>query len=126
MARKESSASKTLDDFLQGKSEQTIAIFHHFIKQFKAIGNVEVVPAKTMIGIATSRRRIAYVTQLGKDFVHVVFPFKVAHGENLCFQKIAQVPGDVKQYNHHLRLFAKEDVNEEVMSFMRLAWREGS
>ena len=91
---------RTLDDFLTGKSEHTIDLFHHFILQFKTVGNVQVLPAKTMIGIATSRKRIAYITQLGKNFVHVVFPFEVPHPDNLCFQKIAQVPGDVKQYNH--------------------------
>jgi len=126
MAKKQSISPKTLDDFLQGKSEHTVDLFQHFIRKFKTVGNVDVLPAKTMIGIATSRKRIAYVTQLGKNFVHVVFPFTVPHTENLCFQKIAQVPGDVRQFNHHLRLLTKDDINEEVVGFMKLAWREGS
>jgi hypothetical protein len=126
MAKKQVATHRTIEDFLQGKSQHTIGLFHHFIQQFQTIGKVQVLPAKTMIGIATSRKRIAYVTQLGKDFVHVVFSFEVPHTENLCFQKIAQVPGDVKQYNHHLRLLSKEDVNHEVISFMKLAWDEGS
>jgi len=79
-----------------------------------------------MIGIATPRKRIAYVTQLGKNFIHVVFPFDKPHADNLCFQKIAQVPGDEKQYNHHFRMLAKEDLNKEVISFMKLAFKEGS
>lgn len=116
---------KTLDDFLDGKSDYTVALLNHFIKEYKKIGKVTVEPAKTMIGIASPRKRIAYVTQLGKNFIHVVFPFKKPYADNLCFQKIAQVPGD-EQYNHHFRMLSMEDVNTEVKKFMRLAFESGS
>ncbi len=119
-------ADKTLNDFLQGKSELTVSLFNHFVGEFQHVGNVTVHPAKTMIGIATSRKRIAYITQLGKNFIHVVFPFEKPYPENLCFQKIAQVPGDDRQYNHHFRMLAKEDLNKEVISFMKLAYKLGS
>jgi hypothetical protein len=76
-----------------------------------------------MIGIANANKRIAWINQLGKNFIHVVFPFKKPYPDNLCFQKIAQVPGDNSQYNHHFRMLYKEDVNEEVIRFMRLAYR---
>jgi hypothetical protein len=117
--------SKTLQDFLEGTSEVTIDLFHHFIDQFKKIGDVELLPAKTMIGIATPHKRIAYITQLGKNFVHIVFMFDKAYEENLCFQKIAQVPGTT-QFNHHFRMLAKADVNAEIRKFMKLAYETGS
>ena len=117
---------KSLDEFLNGKSEITLSLFHHFVDEFSRIGKVTIHPAKTMIGIATSRKRIAYVTQLGKNFIHVVFPFEKPYPDNLCFQKIAQVPGDNNQYNHHFRMLAKEDINKEVIGFMKLAYKEGS
>ena len=120
------STDKSLAEFLNGKSDHTIDLFHHFIAAYKRIGDISIHPAKTMIGIATSRKRIAYVTQLGKNFIHVVFPFEQAHTENLCFQKIAQVPGDAKQFNHHFRMYAKQDVNKEVLGFMKLAYSLGS
>lgn len=120
------SEEKSLDDFLKGKSEITLSLFHHFVNEYKRIGKVTIHPAKTMIGIATSRKRIAYITQLGKNFIHVVFPFEKPYPDNLCFQKIAQVPGDDKQYNHHFRMLAKEDINKEVLDFMKLAFKEGS
>ena len=113
--------NKQLGDFLAGKSAHTLMLFGHFIEQYKKVGVVQICPAKTMIGIANSHKRIAYITQLGKNFVHVVFPFKQRYDDNLCFQKIAQVPGDV-QCNHHLRIFLPEDVNEEVLYYMRLAY----
>jgi hypothetical protein len=117
---------KSLDEFLKGKSELTLSLFHHFVDEFSRIGKVTIHPAKTMIGIATSRKRIAYVTQLGKNFIHVVFPFEKPHPDNLCFQKIAQVPGDNKQYNHHFRMLVKEDINKEVIGFMKLAYKAGN
>jgi hypothetical protein len=118
--------NKSLDEFLKGKSEITLSLFNHFVDEFSGIGKVTIHPAKTMIGIATSRKRIAYVTQLGKNFIHVVFPFQKPYPHNLCFQKIAQVPDDNKQYNHHFRMLAKEDINKEVIGFMKLAYKEGS
>jgi hypothetical protein len=112
-----------LSDFLTGKSEHTLLLFDHFVAMFKTVGNVTLHPAKSMIGVANAHKRIAWVTQLGKNFIHVVFPFKQEYPDNLCFQKIAQVPGQ-EQYNHHLRIYSPEDVNEEVMGFMKLAYEE--
>ena len=114
-------SGRTIADFLQGKSEVTEELFHHFITEFKKIGDINVYPAKTMIGIATARRKIAYVTQFGRNFIHVTFPFEKSYPENLCFQKIAQVPGQ-NQFNHHFRMLTKEDVNDEVKKYMKLAY----
>ena len=119
-------SEKTLNEFLKGKSELTISLFNHFVEEYKRIGKVTVQPAKTMIGIATERKGVAYITQLGKNFIHVVFPFEKSYPDNLCFQKIAQVPGDDKQFNHHFRMLTKEDINKEVISFMKLAYKLGS
>jgi hypothetical protein len=116
----------SIEDHLAGKSLHTRQLLFHFLDEFGKAGKITVHPAKTMIGIATPRKRIAYVTQFGKNFIHVVLMFETAHNDNLCFQKIAQVPGEAKQYNHHLRILAKEDINEEVRRFMKLAYKEGS
>ena len=115
--------NKELEDFLIGKSEHTLILFHHFVNEFQKVGTVTLHPAKTMIGIANSHKRIVYITQLGKNFIHVVFPFKQPYPDNLCFHKIAQVPGDI-QFNHHFRMLQKDDVNEEVLGFMRLAFND--
>ena len=114
--------NKTINDFLSGKSEITLALFHHFIETYEKIGVITLHPAKTMIGIANAERRITWITQLGKNFVHVVFPFRKAYPDNLCFVKIVEVPGDTYQFNHHFRMYYKEDVNEEVIKFMKLAY----
>jgi hypothetical protein len=113
--------NKTIQDFLAGKSGDTLELFHHFIAEYRKQCDITVHPAKTMIGIANDHKRIAWITQLGKNFIHVVFPFKKPYPDNLCFQKIAQVPGR-EQFNHHFRMYYKEDVNEEVIQFMKLAY----
>lgn len=114
--------NKGLDDFLTGKSEHTLMLFNYFIDEFQKVGPVTIHPTKTMIGLANSHKRVVYITQLGRSFIHVVFPFKQSYSDNLCFQKIAQVPGDM-QFNHHFRMFNKEDLNDEVIEFMRLAYQ---
>ena len=115
-------AEKTIADFLTGKSETTKALYHHFINEFITLGMISIHPTKTMIGVSNGIKRIAYITQLGKNFVHVVFPFKQSYPDNLCFTKIAQVPGDTKQFNHHFRMYFPGDINDEVKAFMKLAF----
>ncbi len=117
-----SETNKTIDHFLEGKTAHTQELFSFFIDEYKKIGTTTVHPAKTMIGIANNTKRIAWITQLGKNFIHVVFPFTKPYPDNLCFTKIAQVPGDAKQFNHHFRMYLKEDINDEVKSFMKLAF----
>ena len=110
-----------LQAFLTGKSVHTLALFDHFITEFQKIGPIAVHPAKTMIGISNGRKRIVYITRLGKDFLLVVFPFKRRYDDNLCFEKIAQVPGD-EQCNHYFRMLQAEDVNDEVRTYMSIAY----
>jgi hypothetical protein len=78
-----------------------------------------------MIVITTPRKGIAYAVPK-KTAIDVTFPFKQAYPDNLCFHKIAQVPIGPPQFNHHLRLEGKQDVNEEVKQFMKLAYDLGS
>ncbi|TSD66425.1 hypothetical protein FFF34_003205 [Inquilinus sp. KBS0705] len=116
-----SGEEQQLSAFLTGKTEHTLMLYNYFIAQFKLIGDITVEPTKTMIGISNSHKRIAWITQLGKSFIHVVFPFKQEYADNLCFQKVAQVPGQ-NQYNHHFRMLSLDDVNDEVLGFMRMAY----
>lgn len=112
-----------IKQFLAGKSAHTVMLYHQFIDRFSALGHITVDATKTMIGISNPHKRIAWVTQLGKNFIHVVLPFKQPYPDNLCFQKIAQVPGQ-SQFNHHLRLLVIADINDEVLKYMKLAYEE--
>ncbi len=110
-----------LQRFLNGKTAHTLALFDYFISEFQKIGPVTLHPAKTMIGVSNGRKRIVYIIRLGKDFLLVVFPFKRRYDDNLCFEKIAQVPGD-EQCNHYFRMLQTEDVNDELQTYMRIAY----
>ncbi|HOZ87655.1 MAG TPA: DUF5655 domain-containing protein [Bacteroidia bacterium] len=116
------SSDQLVQDFLKGKSEHTLMLYRHFLSEYAKIGEIHLHPTKTMIAIAGPHKNIAWITQLGKNFIHVVFPFKKAHTGNLCFQKIAQVPVGATQFNHHFRMLFLEDINREVISFMKLAY----
>ena len=109
--------------FLAGKSEHTLMLYNHFLSEFEKIGDITVEPTKTMIGISNTHKRIAWVTQLGRNFIHVVLPFKKPYEGNLCFQKVGQVPGQ-QQFNHHLRVLNMDDINDEVLKFMQMAYDE--
>jgi hypothetical protein len=115
-------SNKTIADFLSGKSQHTIDLFDHFVEVYNSIGVIELHAAKTMIGISNSHKRIAWITQLGKNFIHVLFPFTKPHIDNLCFIKIVQAPGYQKQFNHHFRMLFKTDISDEVKHYMKLAY----
>jgi hypothetical protein len=108
-------------DFLNGKTEYTLGLFRFFIDQLSELGDINLRATKSMIAIE-SKTRFAYITQFGKNFIHVVIPFNRAYEDNLCFSKIAQVPG-TDQFNHHLRILFKEDINDEVKGFLKMAMK---
>lgn len=109
-----------LKAFTAGKTDHSLALLRHFLGAYQQLGEIYLHPTKSMIGIGIGDVRVAWVTQLGKQFVHIVFPFKKTYPDNLCFQKIAQVPGST-QFNHHFRMLFPEDINAEVLQFMRLS-----
>ena len=104
------------------KSTYALTLFDHFIAELQKIGPVNIHPHKTMISISNAHNGVAYITQAGKAFIHVVFAFKQRYDDNLCFQRIQEVPGRHTIY-HHFRMLHKEDVNDEVRKFMRIAYK---
>lgn len=113
------SDEQQLSDFLNGKTEYTLGLFRFFVAQLTEMGMTNLRPTKSMIAIE-GKKSFAYITQLGKNFIHVVIPFDKAYEDNLCFTKIAQVPG-TSQFNHHLRIYFEADVNDEVKGFLKMA-----
>lgn len=108
------------DAFLAGSPATIQALFDTFLAQYRTLAPVSLYPTRSMTGIDLGGRRVAWVLRPGKTFLDIVFPFDRAYPDNLCFLKIAQVPGS-GQYNHHLRLRAVPDLNEEVLQFMKLS-----
>jgi predicted transport protein len=110
---------RNLGDFLLGKSAQTVELFDYLVEELLAMAPIKVYPTKSMIAFGL-HTNFAYVTQLGKNFIDVVFSFNEIYHDNLCFSKIKTVPG-TNQHNHYFRMYLKEDINDEVRGYMRLA-----
>lgn len=108
---------------MQGKPEAALELLDLLIVKFEEIGPIKLHATKSMLAIAADTS-FAYVVRLGKQAVDLVFPFKTPQQHNLCFHKIAQVPG-TQQYNHHLRLLLPEDLNDEVFDYMKKAYANG-
>ena len=117
------SKSRPLTDWFEGKPVQTRALFDHFVSEYQRIGEVTIRPTKNMIVVTTLRKGIAYIVPR-KNYIDVVFPFKQAYQDNLCFHKIVRGVGSL-EFNHYLRIMAVEDVNQEVNKFMKLAYKLG-
>jgi len=103
------------------KSVHALMLYNHFTAELQTIGPIIIHPHKTMISFSNEHKRVTYITQAGKNFIDVVFPFKQRYDDNLCFKRIQEVPGRRVIY-HHFRMLQKEDVNDEVRKFMRIAY----
>jgi hypothetical protein len=114
---------RTVDDFLRGKSAHTKALYDHFIHELRKLGSFKLHPARSRIAFAGDIR-FGYVKTLGKDFMDIALTFHQPYHDNLCFYRIGEVPGG-KYYQHYLRIYQKDDVNDEVRKFMRLAIQSG-
>jgi hypothetical protein len=110
---------RTVADFLSGKSGHTQELFNYFIDEYLKIGNFVLHPAKSRIAFA-AKIRFGYIHRLGKDFLDVVLTFNESYRDNLCFYRIGEVPGG-KYFQHYLRIMQKEDVNDEVKKYMKMA-----
>lgn len=115
---------RSVDDFLKGKSDHVIELFHFFISEYQKIGTFVLHPAKSRIAFA-GKTRFGYIHRLGKDFLDVVLTFNKPYHDNLCFYRIGEVPGG-KIFQHYLRILRIEDVNDEVKMFMKMALQNGS
>ena len=119
-----SCAEKTVQDFLINKSPLTIELFHHFIKEYMKIGDFVLHPARSRIAFA-AKIRFGYIARLGRNFVDGALTFNRRYDDNLCFYRIGEVPGG-KYFQHYFRIFAKEDVNSELKSYMKMALDYGN
>lgn len=115
---------RTVDDFLLGKSDYTISLFHYFVNQFRKIGAFDLHPAKSRIAFA-AKIRFGYIHRLGRNYIDIALTFPKPYRENLCFYRIGEVPGG-KYFQHYFRLYKEEDLNDEVKEYMELALAYGN
>jgi hypothetical protein len=118
-----SCGSYTVANFLKGKSEYAIEIFHYFISQYRTIGYFDLHPVKTRIALLTQMRFCA-VNNIGPDFIDVHFVLTKPYYKAGCFRKIENLAD--KYYIHHARIRQRKDINAEIKKYMRLAFDVGN
>lgn len=114
---------KTIADFVKGKSAVTIDLYEYFIEELRCLGDFQLYATKSAIALS-GKVRFGHVHRLGKDYVDIVLYFDKAYNDNLCFHKIANVPGS-DQHNHYFRMYSKDDLNDEVLGYMKMALDKG-
>jgi hypothetical protein len=115
---------KTIADHTKGKSAFVVDMYEYFIEQLRTMGDFQLNATKSHIALS-GKVRFGHIHRLGKDFVDIVFYFDKPYSDNLCFHKIANVPGST-QHNHYFRMCSEEDVNEEVKMYMKKALDAGN
>lgn len=108
-------------DFLKGHSEQEIALYAALVKELKAIGPILLAPAKTRVGFQV-RMIFAAANKLSQGALdaHIVLARRL---ENPRFRKIETV--SPRNHVHHFRLTRVEDLDDELRSWLREAYRVG-
>ncbi len=112
----------TVAMFLEGKSEGGIALFRHFLAQYRTIGPFDLHPVKTRIALVAQMRFCA-INKIGPDHLDVHLVMTELH-ESKCFRKIDNL--EDRFFVHHLRIRDKGDITPEVRRFMRLAYKVGT
>ena len=110
----------TVDQFLFGKTEHSINLFHSFLEEFRRIGDFELHPVKTRVALLTLMR-FASINKIGKDFIdgHLVL---VEPGQSDCFRRIENL-GD-RFFVHHFRITDTSQI-KKLRPFMKKAYAVG-
>ena len=118
-----SCGSYTVDNFMAGKTDKAIALFNHFLSEYKKIGDFELHPVKTRVALLT-KMRFCSINKLAKDYIDVHFVLTTPYNNNLCFYRIDNLAD--RFFVHHLKVYSKTDINSEVRKFMKLAYKIGN
>jgi len=111
----------TVDDFLRGKTQQAIDLFHLFLSEYKKIGDFELHPVKTRVALLT-KMRFCSINKAGKDFISIHLVLTQVHNSS-CFYKIDNINN--RFFIHHAKIKSKTDINDELKKFMREAYDIG-
>ena len=117
--------STDVENFLKNKPPAAVALFRLFASQMQTLGPVTLRPTKTTVAFET-HRHMAYLYAFGKSFVSGVFRFPRSYEGHLCFFKVAPVAPGAKVYAHYFRLYEPSDLDEELRSFMKLAYDQAT
>ncbi len=112
----------SVDGFLEGKSEKATQLFHHFITEYKTIGNFELHPVKTRVALLTLMR-FASINKMGPDYLdgHLVLVEEMK--DPAIFYRIDNLNN--RFFVHHFRVYKAEDISNTFKKYMAMAYRVG-
>ena len=113
----------TVDDFLKGKSEKGIALFHCFLDEYGKIGPFELHPVKTRVALLTKMRFCA-INKVGTNYIDIHLVLTQLFDEAECFYKIDNLAN--RFFVHHARLFDESDINDKLRKYMAMAHEVGN
>lgn len=111
----------SVEKFLAGKGPAARRLFERFTELVRACGPVELAPAKTRVAFMV-RVRFASVNRLSEGGLsaHVWLRRKLTSRR---FQRIEQF--GPRCFVHHFRVTAPEQLDDEVLDWLREAYRVG-
>ncbi len=112
----------TVEDFLEGKSEQATRLFHDFLAAYRTIGTFKLHPVKTRIALMT-KMRFCSINSIGPDYLAGHLVLRQSYANNHCFYKIDNLAD--KFFIHYFRIHTKKDITSELKRHMRLAYAVG-
>ena len=113
----------TVDDFLKGKSGQSVQLFHDFLSVYGEIGPFDLHPVKTRVALLT-QMRFCSINKIGPDHIDIHLVLTSLFDETLCFYKIDNLAN--RFFVHHARLYNKDDITAELKKYMSMAYEVGN
>ncbi|HMG14460.1 MAG TPA: DUF5655 domain-containing protein [Saprospiraceae bacterium] len=112
----------TVDDFLKNKSAKSIELFQAFLNAYTKIGHYELHPVKTRVALLTLMR-FCSINKIGQDYIDGHLVLVEPYPDTLCFYKIDNLAN--RFYVHHFRIMSIDDINEELIVYMKKAYDVG-
>jgi hypothetical protein len=108
-------------EFLNGKSEKSIGLYHYFLSEYKKIGHFMLHIIKSRIALMVLVR-FSGINKLGKDYIEGAFWLKEKI-ESQKFYKIEFIPKD--NFIHRFRIYNETDIDDEFKKYMKMAYDVG-
>lgn len=110
----------TVEQHLAGKGELAEALYRAFASAVEACGPVVLAPAGTRIGFQVRMIFSAVTVRRGRLDAHVVLARRLEHPR---FRKVESI--SPRNHVHHFRIHAPEEVDAEVMEWLRESYAVG-
>jgi hypothetical protein len=113
----------TVENFLMGKPEKSVQLFHFSLDEYHKIGDFELHPVKTRVALLTKMRFCA-INKIGTNYIDLHLVLTTPFEATACFYKIDNLAN--RFFVHHARLYDQADITEELRKYMAKAYEVGN